>query len=693
MKITDEMSGRGKGIDNTQDERRLGDDDETRTGHGRRDTKMNGYRYEDVEGSFRKFSGNETQNIVEWISMFDQMCTRTNWSDFEKLIYIRRSVTDEVYEHLFLDDDDDYETAKKVLLREYGGMWTQAAAVKRLLTRKKGRDESARQYVLDMRRLGRAARLNDPCVAQFILDGLDLDRKMKVALHGITDMTKLREMIERAEEYEIEMMAKVLPNQYEETGRHDAKKKSIGIEWTSKDRNVKRSNDDQYRKRGWNNTPKNVACSDGGKSFTGGGPRLDKSDCSESQIIVVDVSSKRGRIEDDNGMVVENKRWEWIDGGVKIKSDKFAKDFTIRKRDDNAEIHGIPKEDDKFDENMHQLNDKKIAVNMDNVFITFERHEKEAHDDCLNSMKDYGTTIATNYDERDDQERRDFQDDQCVATVNENTEEHLLVEESHVTVIQRGDAEKKCCQSDVRERGECWIDPSKVEEIELFVDAASDDSVVTDDDVWLVPKDLQGSGCARIPVEDGIVLGVSERRLIDGVIDVSKYDVMVMVERSDKDMEHVHVVGAKMAGERHWGEYQDKIIVEPIVEGIVDEPTMDVKGQTNGHGKDTLRSCTEERCCRSGGVEVIDSKGAEDVELYMDATDGDGIVSIDEGWHDGVDLEASGAMSNHEAGERSELKQDEESWFSANWINALRRQLYGDCEWISNIGGRGTIVC
>lgn len=120
---------------------------------------------------------------------------------------------------------------------------------------------------------------------------------------------------------------------------------------------------------------------------------------------------------------------------------------------------------------------------------------------------------------------------------------------------------------------------------------------------------------------------------------------------------------------------------------------MDVKGQTNGHGKDTLRSCTEERCCRSDGVEVIDPKGADDVELYMDATDGEGIVSIDERWHDGVDLEASGAMSNLEAVERSELKQVEESWFSANWINALRRQLYGDCEWISNIGGRGTIVC
>lgn len=394
---------------------------------------------------------------------------------------------------------------------------------------------------------------------------------------------------------------------------------------------------------------------------------------------------------------MENKRQEWIEGGVKIKSDKFAKDLTIRRRDNNAEIHGIPEEEDKFAVNMHQLNDKKIAVNMDNDFIIFERHKKEAHDDCLNSMKDHGTTIATNYDKRDDQERRDFHDDQRVSTVNEITEEHLLVEESRMTVIPRGDAEKKCCQSDVRERDECWIDPSKVEEIELFMDAACDESVVTDD-VWLVPKDLPGIGCVRISndnadIERIPVLGMSERRLIDGVIDVSKYDVMVMVERSDKDMEHVHVVGAKMAGERHWGEYQDKIIVEPIVEGIVGEPTMDVKGQTNGHGKDTLRSCTEERCCRSDGVEVIDPKGADDVELYMDATDGEGIVSIDERWHDGVDLEASGAMSNLEAVERSELKQVEESWFSANWINALRRQLYGDCEWISNIGGRGTIVC
>lgn len=664
------MIGRENCIDHGQVGIGLGDD-EAGTTHGRRNTNMKEYRYADVEGSFQKFSGNDKQNVMEWISMFDKMCTRSNWTEFEKLIYIRRSVTDEVYEQLIFEDDDNYDTAKKVLLKEYGGMWTQAAAVKRLMARKKGRDETTRQYMLDMRRLGRAARLNDPCVAQFILDGIDLDWKMKVALHGITDMTRLREMIERAEEYEIEMMAKVHPKQDRPVGRYDdARKKSIDSEWTNEDQFVKRSHNRQHKKREWNNALGNVVYSDGRTSCTS--VQFDKSNSSEGQIIVVDVSSGRARVEDDNTIV----------------------DNTIGTGDEDAEANGIPEEDDNIDDNVEQLNNGEIAVRRSNEIMMYEGYEKETNDVCFDGRKDYCTSFATSNDEHDGQWMRDFQDEPCVAKVNEITE-NVPISEGYVTVTQGSSAERRCIQSNVRERWEYLIDPGESEEIEPFVDASDSGIVVTNDvgnvgvricdgDAMMDCKNDIGED-NMAPVDDEVVMDQSEGMRNEGVIYTIGSNGMVMVERSDADTEDVCFVNARVIGERSRGHFQGELIVQPSVEGMMDTQTQNCKGQTTLHRKDLRWECTEEICGRNFDAEVIDPDEEEHVESYLDATE--------DGWLASVDLEASGAATTYGTGGQSGLPKDEESGLSVNWMNALGRRLYGNCEWISNSGGRGTIVC
>lgn len=156
-------------------------------------------KYEDVDGSFRKFEGAEDQNIFEWMQAFDLMCKGAEWNEFEKVTYLRRSLKDVAYDVALIGGGDSYDSVKEVLLTEFGSDWKQCNAIRRIVARRKKMDETALQYMTEMRRLGKAAKLDDATVAMFVVDGLDLEPIWKFALSRITDLVELRKAIEGAE--------------------------------------------------------------------------------------------------------------------------------------------------------------------------------------------------------------------------------------------------------------------------------------------------------------------------------------------------------------------------------------------------------------------------------------------------------------------------------------------------------------
>lgn len=167
--------------------------------HGTDERRSKMMKYEDVDGSFRKFEGAEDQNIFVWMEAFDRMCMDAEWDDFRKLTYLRRSIKNVAYDVALMDGGDSYDSVKEVLLSQFGHDWKPCNAIRRIVARKKKVNETPMEYMTAMRRLGSAAKLDNATIAMFVVDGLDVEPTWKFVLSRITDLVELREAIEHAE--------------------------------------------------------------------------------------------------------------------------------------------------------------------------------------------------------------------------------------------------------------------------------------------------------------------------------------------------------------------------------------------------------------------------------------------------------------------------------------------------------------
>lgn len=156
-------------------------------------------KYEDVDGSFKKFEGAEDQNIFVWMEAFDRMCMEAEWDEFRKLTYLRRSIKNVAYDVALMDGGDSYDSVKEVLLSQFGYDWKPCNAIRRIVARRKKVNETPMEYMTVMRRLGSAAKLDNATIAMFVVDGLDVEPIWKFVLSRITDLVELREAIEHAE--------------------------------------------------------------------------------------------------------------------------------------------------------------------------------------------------------------------------------------------------------------------------------------------------------------------------------------------------------------------------------------------------------------------------------------------------------------------------------------------------------------
>lgn len=155
--------------------------------------------YKDVEGTFTKFKGDEKENIIEWLDFFDHLCVWAKWDEFYKYVNLLKSLEDTVMGFAKLDGGHDYGTLRAVLLRRYGSNVTRGKLLRRMAERKKERTETVAEYVLDMVRWGRAARLNDREIAEFVAGGVDTGPAVKLRLYRIHDLMELQESVEDME--------------------------------------------------------------------------------------------------------------------------------------------------------------------------------------------------------------------------------------------------------------------------------------------------------------------------------------------------------------------------------------------------------------------------------------------------------------------------------------------------------------
>lgn len=154
--------------------------------------------YEDVVGSFRNYEDEEKQNIFEWIRQFDALCETACWDEFDKVTNLIKSLDENVKE-LMMTVDRKYETVKAMLLERYGWNWTPGRALRRMMVRRRTETETIRDYIMDMRRLGRAAKLDEETIVQFVVDGTQYDDMTQWFLRRAINFREVREGMEYAD--------------------------------------------------------------------------------------------------------------------------------------------------------------------------------------------------------------------------------------------------------------------------------------------------------------------------------------------------------------------------------------------------------------------------------------------------------------------------------------------------------------
>lgn len=145
--------------------------------------------YKDIAGSFRKFKGDDSQDITAWLKAFDKICQNANWTGFDKITNLKKSLEEAALDVVELEGDDDYETAKAALRKEFAGNSTPARLIRVMTRRKKADSESVLQYMAEMKRWGRTAGMDDRTIGQFVVDGLNMEEIVKITFSRITDLS------------------------------------------------------------------------------------------------------------------------------------------------------------------------------------------------------------------------------------------------------------------------------------------------------------------------------------------------------------------------------------------------------------------------------------------------------------------------------------------------------------------------
>ena len=117
-----------------------------------------GIPYKDVEGSFAKFTGDDKENVIEWLKDFDVLCACARWGEFYKYVNLLKSLGNLAREFAKCDGGSDYESLRAVLLRRYGRNVTRSKLLRLMAERKKEQNET----VADTRKVRGALGITKP---------------------------------------------------------------------------------------------------------------------------------------------------------------------------------------------------------------------------------------------------------------------------------------------------------------------------------------------------------------------------------------------------------------------------------------------------------------------------------------------------------------------------------------------------
>lgn len=130
-------------------------------------------RFNDVEKTFKRFTGNSHSNYNTWNIHFEEQCLLYRLNPTEKFIFAKRLMTKEA--KLFIEYESkarNYDELTKELSKEFGQVLNSALIHQRLRDRKKKKEENFTEYFYEMLSLASHSNIDEAAIITYTIEGL-----------------------------------------------------------------------------------------------------------------------------------------------------------------------------------------------------------------------------------------------------------------------------------------------------------------------------------------------------------------------------------------------------------------------------------------------------------------------------------------------------------------------------------------
>lgn len=173
------------------------DSDYTVQNNGNGHERHNGpvLTFRDFEETLLPFTGADGEDIVEWLSEFENVATMLNWNDQFRFVYGKRLIKGVAYKFVNWQQIRTYQQLRAALRAEFRVKTNSKVVHEKLRNRKKRKNESFKEYIYEMVNIARKIELDEMAVIEYIIDGIDDDERNKVVLYEAVNIEDLKKRI------------------------------------------------------------------------------------------------------------------------------------------------------------------------------------------------------------------------------------------------------------------------------------------------------------------------------------------------------------------------------------------------------------------------------------------------------------------------------------------------------------------
>lgn len=157
------------------------------------ESTTNAFTFREIESSLPKFSGDDHYSVGKWIQDLENMAEVMGWSEMQKFIYGKLSLTGTAKQFLRIAENiDGWATLKEELKNEFKKEMDSKSVHEMLKVMSMKKEESLQQYYYRIKEIGVLADVEEEVLVNYAVDGIPGTTSNKILLYEANTYKKLK---------------------------------------------------------------------------------------------------------------------------------------------------------------------------------------------------------------------------------------------------------------------------------------------------------------------------------------------------------------------------------------------------------------------------------------------------------------------------------------------------------------------